>query len=84
MDLPTSAEIVLPREAMGLGDVKFSAFLGLVLGPRPTFGAILLGVFLAGLVALALVALRRRTMKDSIAYGPFLAIGALVLLFSLG
>jgi prepilin signal peptidase PulO-like enzyme (type II secretory pathway) len=39
---------------------------------------------LAGLVALALVALRRRTMKDSIAYGPFLAIGALVLLFSLG
>jgi leader peptidase (prepilin peptidase)/N-methyltransferase len=71
-------------EAMGLGDVKFSAFIGLVLGPRPTLSAILLGVFLAGLVALALVVLRRRTMKDSIAYGPYLAVGTLVLLFTLG
>jgi prepilin signal peptidase PulO-like enzyme (type II secretory pathway) len=76
--------VLFKAEAMGLGDVKFSAFLGLVLGPRPTLSAILLGVFLAGLVALGLVALRRRTMRDSIAYGPFLAIGALVLLFSLG
>jgi prepilin signal peptidase PulO-like enzyme (type II secretory pathway) len=76
--------LLFRAEAMGLGDVKFSAVLGLVLGPRPTLSAILLGVFLAGLVALALVALRRRTMRDSIAYGPFLATGALVVLFSLG
>jgi prepilin signal peptidase PulO-like enzyme (type II secretory pathway) len=41
-------------------------------------------VILAGLVALALVLLRRRHLKDSIAYGPFLAAGALVALFGLG
>jgi hypothetical protein len=34
-------------------------------------------------VAVALVLLRVRTMKDSIAYGPFLAMGALLALYRL-
>ncbi len=76
--------LIFHAEAMGLGDVKFSAFLGLILGLRPTLVAVLLGVVLAGVVALGLVILRRRHMKDSIAYGPFLATGALVALFGLG
>jgi prepilin signal peptidase PulO-like enzyme (type II secretory pathway) len=76
--------LIFHAEAMGFGDVKFSAFLGLILGVRPTLAAVLLGVFLAGLVALALVAMRRRSLRDSIAYGPFLALGALVVLFVLG
>jgi prepilin signal peptidase PulO-like enzyme (type II secretory pathway) len=76
--------VIFNTEAMGLGDVKLSAFLGLILGLRPTVAAILLGVCLAGFIAFALVLLRRRTMKDSIAYGPFLAAGALVVLLSLG
>ena len=71
-------------EAMGLGDVKFSVFMGLVLGLRPTLTAVFLGVILAGVAALGLVLLRRRTMRDSIAYGPFLAAGALAALFELG
>jgi hypothetical protein len=45
---------------------------------------VLLGVVLAGLVAFALVVMRRRGLHDSIAYGPFLAVGALFALFSLG
>lgn len=76
--------LIFHAEAMGLGDVKFSAFLGLILGLRPTLAAVLLGVALAGLVAAGLVLLRRRHLKDSIAYGPFLAVGALVALFGLG
>jgi prepilin signal peptidase PulO-like enzyme (type II secretory pathway) len=76
--------LIFHAEAMGFGDVKFSAFMGLILGLRPTLVAVLLGVILAGLVALALVLLRRRHLKDSIAYGPFLAAGALVALFGLG
>jgi prepilin signal peptidase PulO-like enzyme (type II secretory pathway) len=75
---------VFKAEAMGLGDVKLSVFLGLILGPRPTFTAVLLGLILAGVVAVALVLLRVRTMKDSIPYGPFLAAGALTALYALG
>src|SRR5205823_1864513 len=71
---------VFKAEAMGYGDVKLCAFLGLVLGPRPTFNAIVLGVILAGVVAVGLLALRLRGMRDSISYGPFLAGGAVVVL----
>ncbi|HXM55627.1 MAG TPA: A24 family peptidase [Candidatus Dormibacteraeota bacterium] len=76
--------IVFKAEAMGYGDVKLSAFLGLVLGPRPTFNAVVIGVILAGVVAVLLLALRVRGMRDSISYGPFLAAGALASLFMLG
>lgn len=76
--------LVFKAEAMGFGDVKLSAFLGLILGPRPTFNAVVLGVILAGVVAVGLLALRLRGMRDSISYGPFLAAGALAALFSLG
>jgi leader peptidase (prepilin peptidase)/N-methyltransferase len=72
---------VFKAEAMGYGDVKLSAFLGLILGPRPTFSAVVLGVILAGVVAVALLALRIRGMRDSISYGPFLAAGAIVALY---
>lgn len=70
-------------EAMGLGDVKLCAFLGLILGPQPTLAAVLLGVVLAGVVAVVLLLFRLRSMRDSIPYGPFLAVGALVALFAL-
>lgn len=75
---------VFKAEAMGLGDVKLSVFLGLILGPQPTFTAVLVGLIAAGVVAVALVLLRVRTMKDSIPYGPFLAAGALTALYALG
>jgi leader peptidase (prepilin peptidase)/N-methyltransferase len=76
--------VLFKAEAMGLGDVKFSLFMGLILGPRPTFLAVVLGFVLAGVVAVALVLLRLRTMRDSIPYGPFLAAGAVAALFGLG
>jgi len=75
---------VFKAEAMGLGDVKFSVFLGLILGPQPTFIAVLVGLILAGVVASGLVLLRLRSMRDSIPYGPFLAAGALAALYSVG
>jgi leader peptidase (prepilin peptidase)/N-methyltransferase len=68
---------------MGLGDVKFSALMGLMVGFPAILSAVLSGVILAGVVAIGLVLLRVRTMKDSIAYGPFLAIGALLALYRL-
>ena len=75
---------VFKVEAMGLGDVKFSVFLGLILGPQPTFIAVLIGLILAGVVASGLVLLRLRSMRDSIPYGPFLAAGALAALYTVG
>jgi len=79
--LAAAGSAVFKAEAMGLGDVKLSILLGLILGPQPTFIAVLIGLILAGVVAGVLVVLRLRSMRDSIPYGPFLAAGALAALY---
>jgi prepilin signal peptidase PulO-like enzyme (type II secretory pathway) len=76
--------VALGGEAMGLGDVKLVAFIGLALGIQAAAVAMISGVVLAGIVALVLVLTRLRGLRDSIAYGPYLALGSLLALFLAG
>jgi prepilin signal peptidase PulO-like enzyme (type II secretory pathway) len=73
-------------DALGFGDVKLVAFIGLIVGIHDAaiVSALFLGVLFAGVISLLLVAARRLTMKSGIPYGPFLAAGALVVLYQLG
>jgi leader peptidase (prepilin peptidase) / N-methyltransferase len=73
-------------DALGFGDVKLVAFIGLIVGIHNAaiVSALFLGVFFAGVISLLLVVARRLTMKSGIPYGPFLAAGALVVLYQLG
>jgi leader peptidase (prepilin peptidase)/N-methyltransferase len=73
---------VFKADALGFGDVKLAAFMGLLLGPLPTIQALFYGVFLAGLVSIGVI-VWYRSLKGSIAYGPYLAAGALIVLFLL-
>lgn len=75
---------VLGAEALGMGDVKLGVLMGLVLGLEGVAGAILLGVILAGAVSVLLVVVRLKTMRDTIAYGPYLAAGTLLVLLQHG
>jgi leader peptidase (prepilin peptidase)/N-methyltransferase len=66
---------------MGMGDVKLAALLGAALG-KAVAGAIFVGLMAAaavGLIVLAREGLGAR--KKAIAFGPFLALGGLVVLF---
>ncbi|HEV2034001.1 MAG TPA: prepilin peptidase [Candidatus Dormibacteraeota bacterium] len=71
---------IFKADAMGFGDVKLAVFMGLLLGPLPTITAIFYGVFLAGLAAVGII-LWHRSLKGTLAYGPYLAAGALIVLF---
>jgi len=73
-------------DALGFGDVKLVAFIGLIVGiyKFAIITALFLGVLFAGVISLLLVVARIRSMKDAIPYGPFLAAGALVVLWQLG
>ena len=73
--------LVLRGEVLGMGDVKLAGFIGLALGVQGTVAALVLGVLLAGVVAGGLLVARVRSLRDSIAYGPFLCVGALLGLF---
>lgn len=66
--------------AMGFGDVKLAAVLGLYLGWPLAFAGLALGVIAGGAGAVAQVARRRRARGESIPYAPFLAAGAVAAL----
>jgi len=72
---------LISPDGLGFGDVKLGGLLGMYLGWLG-WGYVLLGVvtgFLAGTaVALALVAVRRASLRTPVPFGPALLVGALV------
>jgi leader peptidase (prepilin peptidase)/N-methyltransferase len=75
-------EIIIPREAMGFGDVKFIAAIGAFLGWKAVFFTVLAASTLGAVVGLATIALGRRDWSAKIPFGPYLALGALIWLFA--
>lgn len=69
--------LIVRREAMGLGDVKFMGMCGLLLGPGSALLAI--GVAMVGGAVLG-VGIWIVTRNREIPFGPFLALGALAVL----
>lgn len=73
--------LVLGQPGMGVGDVKLGAMLGAFLGWKLAVLSILLSVLVGGPLAATLLATGRRTRKDPLPFGPFLALGGLISLF---
>lgn len=71
---------LIGRGAMGMGDVKLSGVIGLMVGYPLVLPALLAGIVLGGLAALLLLITRRATRKSAIAYAPYLCAGALAIL----
>jgi len=69
------------EKAMGLGDVYIAAILGFLLGWQKGFLALYFSFVLGGIISLFLIIFRRKGLKSKIAFGPFLVIGALLMLF---
>jgi len=68
------------RDALGLGDVKLAALIGLMLGPQRGAEAMVIGFFGAGLAAMG-IAVWHRSLGGQIALGPYLAAGAVIALY---
>lgn len=66
--------------AMGLGDVKLAIFLGLMAGFPGVVITLFLAFVIGGAVAGLLLALKKIGKRDSIAFGPFLALAGYVTL----
>jgi prepilin signal peptidase PulO-like enzyme (type II secretory pathway) len=80
--LALAGSAIFKAEALGFGDVKLAVFMGLLLGPLPTVQAVFYGVFMAGVVSVGII-VRDRSLKGTLAYGPYLAAGALIVLYLL-
>jgi prepilin signal peptidase PulO-like enzyme (type II secretory pathway) len=64
---------------MGAGDMKLALFMGAVLGSL-TILAMFLAFFLGAVAGLILMASKRKTRKDHIPFGPYLAAGSVIAL----
>jgi leader peptidase (prepilin peptidase)/N-methyltransferase len=76
-----ATSVVIPREAMGFGDVKFMACIGAFLGWQGVLFTLFAGSVVGSAVGLAGLFLARDRSGVRLPFGPFLAVGALIWLF---
>jgi leader peptidase (prepilin peptidase)/N-methyltransferase len=76
-----SEEIVLPREAMGLGDVKFMSAIGAFIGWQGVIFSLMVSSMIGAVVGVLMIVLRRREFSSRMPYGPYIALAAVIWLF---
>lgn len=70
---------VVPREAMGFGDVKFMAMIGAFLG----WQAILITLMAGCCIGAVIGSVQKLMSRDSkVPFGPYLALGAFIWIFT--
>jgi prepilin signal peptidase PulO-like enzyme (type II secretory pathway) len=80
--LSVAGSALLRAEVLGFGDVKLAAFMGFLLGWPAIVDAVFLGVLVGAIAAIA-VGIWHRSLKATFAYGPYLALGAIVMLYQM-
>lgn len=70
--------LALRREGMGGGDIKLMAAVGWCLGWRLTAMALVLSIYIGGVVSIMLLCLKIKGRKDYIPYGPFIALSTII------
>lgn len=72
---------IVGRGRMGAGDVKLAGVIGLIVGYPAVWTALAVGVILGGVAALALIVTRSGDLRSTMAYAPYLALGAIFALW---
>jgi len=71
-------ELILPREAMGFGDVKFLACIGAFLGWKGVLFSLFGGSLVGAVVGISMLLATRGRSGGKIPFGPYLALGAFI------
>jgi leader peptidase (prepilin peptidase)/N-methyltransferase len=74
-------QLVMPREAMGLGDVKFMAAIGAFIGWQGTIFSLMASSIIGSVVGVTLILMRRSEWSSKIPYGPYIALAAAIWVF---
>jgi leader peptidase (prepilin peptidase)/N-methyltransferase len=74
-------ELVIPREAMGRGDLKFLAAIGAFLGWRAVLFSLFAGSLLGSVIGLVTLIVGKPVWSAKLPFGPYLAFGALTWMF---
>lgn len=72
--------VLTKGRGVGLGDVKLGAMLGALLGWQMMLLTLMISYLIGGGVAAGLMVFKKKTIKDVLPMGTFLAVGAVVVL----
>jgi leader peptidase (prepilin peptidase)/N-methyltransferase len=73
--------LLIPREAMGRGDLKFLAAIGAFLGWRAVLFSLFAGSLLGSVIGLITLIAGKRVWSAKLPFGPYLAFGAVSWMF---
>lgn len=73
--------IAVLTNAMGGGDIKLMAVLGLIFGIKGVLFITLLSFVVGAIISVVLLILKVKSRKDQIAFGPFISLSALIYIF---
>ncbi|MCH8011323.1 MAG: prepilin peptidase [Candidatus Marinimicrobia bacterium] len=71
-------EFIFKKESMGMGDVKYAALIGLILGWQEGLVASAIAFFSAAILLILFLLLGKVSMGQRIPFGPFLSLGVFV------
>lgn len=71
---------VITKQALGFGDAKLFAVVGLTLGSFGTYSVMFTSVLVSALISIFLLIFKKRGRKDSIPFGPCIFIGYILTL----
>jgi prepilin signal peptidase PulO-like enzyme (type II secretory pathway) len=70
--------IITRGRGMGWGDVKLAFLIGIINGYPHNIVAIFLGFLSGALYSVVMVLMKKKTVKDTVPFGPFLILGSIV------
>lgn len=76
-----SDELIIPREAMGFGDVKFMAAIGAFVGWQGALFSLMASAVVGAVVGVGLIAIGRRDWSARLPYGPYISLAAVIWIF---
>jgi len=76
-----SLVLITRGKGMGGGDVKLAFLMGLVLGWPNILFALFLAFAIGAIYGIILIALRKKTFRSEVPFGPFLAMGTAATMF---
>ncbi len=74
-------QMIIPREAMGFGDVKFMGAIGAFLGWQATVFSLMISSVIGAFVGLLFIALGKQEWSSRIPYGPYITVAAIIWMF---
>lgn len=71
---------IFAKGSIGMGDIKLFAVIGYYLGSTSVIPAIIMSLLVAMFYGIMMICRKKMTMKDTISFGPYIAIGTILVI----